>query len=387
MHPGQSPPLSQNLSFTGRIGPLILLIAWVAMQGVLLFSYGIVTTNEAEKYIEQADLLINTGSVSHPSLWLYSTQIFLIAAAKQVHAGFIAVVVVQLLFNALATYYLYRLCLELSNSTTAFVCVLLFILNWPFQAFNTHLYTESLYYSFMVLLSCYLLRLRELKFRNFTWIILFLIVICFTRPGGLLLVPCTFLYLLFRFFRSMPVIIKLAVILGITILFVFILNLALGSGGELDFMLPFREEHIICGVPTITASGTTAASDNSIGGIFQYVLHHPAQFVRLAGKRTLAFFGLFRSYYSTGHNVYLWLYFFPVYLLVLFSLREWWQKNRSLLLYCLSVIAITWGTVILTCDDWHNRFFLSILPFIYILSLPALQKIITILTRNRQISS
>jgi len=152
------------------------------------------------------------------------------------------------------------------------------------------------------------------------------------------------------------------------------LNLALGSGGGLNFVLPFAEEHIICGVRTVRAN--RAAYGNSLWSILNYIFDHPTQFLRLALLRTLAFFGLYRSYFSAGHNLYLAIYFFPIYVLVLLSLKEWWQKNRSLILYSLSLIFITWGTVMLSCDDWHNRFFLSLVPVFYILSLPALKKII-----------
>jgi len=370
--------MTPEKSFLIRYWPQLTLTAvWVIMQAVLLYTHGIVTVNEAGKYIEQADLLLDTGSVSHPSLWLYSTQILLIAAAKQLHTGYLSVVLVQLLFNALATWCLYKLCLQLSNRITAFACILLFILNQPFQSFNTYLYTESLFYSFTILLSCYLLRLTKLTVQNFIVLVLFLLLICFTRPSGLLFVPCTFLYLFFRFFQRLPFIVKTGLTLIVAVIFVCILNAVLGSGGELDFMLPFREEHIICGVPALqdASIGQTPEEANSIRGIINYIFQHPGQFFRLAWLRTQAFFGLFRSYYSFTHNLYLGFYFFPVYLLVILCLKNWWHNNRSLLLYCISIIIVTWGTVILTCDDWHNRFFLVIVPYIYILAIPALKKL------------
>lgn len=360
-----------------RLTEFILTLAWILMQGFLFYQHGIFTEIEASKYIAEANNLLDHGNVSSPNFWLYSVQIFLIAAATKLHTDYISVVIVQLLFNAVATYYLYRLCQRFSNRATAFLCLLLFICNSPFQTFNTFLYTESLFYSFTILLSCYLLQLKKLTTGNFMKILLFLLLICFTRPTGLLFVPCTFLYIFFRFFPSLHFSLKIGITFVAAIVYVFLLNLALGSGGELDFLLPFREEHIICGVPTLTNMGTIQTSDNvnSIWGIINYVIHHPIQFARLAWLRTEAFFGLYRSYYSTGHNIYLALYFFPVFLLVILSIKNWFKRNPFILLYCIATIVITWSTVIFTCDDWHNRFFLSIVPFIYILSLPAMQKL------------
>jgi|SRR4030095_4508489 hypothetical protein len=359
--------------FTGN-HLLIIALAWIMVQAFLFYKNGIVTEFESGKYIEQANNLLQHGRVSTPNFWLYSIQIFLIALSIKLHAGFILVVIVQLFFNALATLYFYKLCTDLTGKRTALVCALFLVFNFPFQAFNTFLFTESLFYSFLIIFSCFLFRLNKLTAVNFIKIILFLLLICFTRPTGLLLIPCVFIYLFSKFFHSFPAILKISSVVIVSLLFIFMLNLALGSGGELNFVLPLAEEHIICGVPTVIVKGTVHG--NSLLSILNYIFEHPAQFLHLALLRTLAFFGLYRSYFSTGHNLYLAIYLFPIYILVLLSLKEWWQKNRSLVLYALSFIFITWETVMLSCDDWHNRFFLSLAPVFYILSLPALKKII-----------
>jgi 4-amino-4-deoxy-L-arabinose transferase-like glycosyltransferase len=362
-------------SIPGSPQQIILIAAWALMQAVILYTYGIVTVNEARKYIEQADLFSQTGAVSSPNMWMYSVQIFFIAAAKQLGTGYISVIMVQLLFNALATFSLYRLFEKLSNKKTAFIGTLLFILNYPLHTFNTFLYTESLFFSFTILLSCFILRLEKLSTSSLLKILLFLLLICFTRPSGLLFVPCVSLYLFFRFFKSYPLLLKAAAAVVVSIVFLFILNRALGSGGELDFLLPFREEHIICGVPTVTNAAQGTHNNNSLWGIMLYIFDHPEQFARLAWLRTKAFFGLYRSYYSTGHNIYLVVYFFSLYLMVIISFREWVIKNKWLLMYCIAAILITWATAIFTCDDWHNRFFLSIAPYIHILCVPVLEKL------------
>jgi hypothetical protein len=354
------------------------------MQVLIFFHFGIETGFEARKYIEQAQVLLNTGKVSTPNFWLYSTEIFLIAAAIKLKTGFVSVVIVQLLFNALATFSLYKFCRAISNGTTALVVVLLFIFNFPLQTFNSYLQTESLFYSFTVLFSCYLLQLKHLTFKNALVILLFLLLISFTRPIGLLFIPPTFLYLFFRFFKGLFVWLKICITGIVTICFLVVLNSALGSGGELDFMLPFRDERIICGVPTLPHFVNIKTSDNpnSVFGLLYYIIHNPEQFLHMAWDRSKAFFGLFRSYYSFGHNLYLGIYFFPLYILGFFSLKKWLQKNSWLLLYCIAVITVNWITVILTCDDWHNRFFLSVAPYIYILAIPRLQKLTNKLRMN-----
>jgi hypothetical protein len=193
----------------------------------------------------------------------------------------------------------------------------------------------------------------------------------------LLFAGCGFLYLFFAFARSLSIPLRIGITLIVCTGFLFMLNAALGSGGELDFMLPFRDERIICGVPTLDyfRDIRVSGNPNSVFGLLYYITHNFDQFIRLAWWRTLAFFGLARSYYSDGHNLYLYLYFFPFYLSGAAGILKWARRNKYLLLYCLALIIVTWLTVILTCDDWHNRFFLSVVPYIYILSAPVVQTI------------
>jgi 4-amino-4-deoxy-L-arabinose transferase-like glycosyltransferase len=353
---------------------LILVLTWVLLQSFLFYRNGILTGFESGKYIEQANNLINKGTLSSPNFWLYSTEIFLIAASLKLTGGFVLVVIIQWIFNALASFYFYRLCKKLSDRRTAFVVTLLLILNFPFQQFNTFLFTESLFYSFIILLSCFLFQLEKLTLKNSIALFLFLFLVCFTRPTGLLLVPCVFIYLSWRFFHSWSALLKTIATIVISSLFIFILNLAIGSGGELNFILPFVEEHIICGLPTIQSN--SEAAGNSLGDIFGYIANHPNRFFYLAMKRSLAFWGLQRDYFSFAHNCYLAFYFYPIFFLALISLKNWWKNSRGILLYILALVLMTWFMVMLSCDDWHNRFFLVLMPFFYLLIIPVMKKIL-----------
>jgi hypothetical protein len=359
-------------------------ISWLCVQSILFYLYGIHTELEASKYIHEARLLLDEGKVSTPNYWLYSTQILLIAASLKLNTGFFSVCLVQLFFNALATASFYRLLKKISNQLTAFILTLALIACIPLQTFNSFLQTESLFYSLTILFSCYLLAIERLTFKNSLLLLLFLVLLCITRPTGLLFVPGSFLFLFFKFAKGLSTIVKLGITIAGSVLFLFVLNIALGSGGELDFMLPYRDERIICGVPTLSRFREIEVSDNpnSVWGLFYYITHNTEQFTRLAWLRTRAFFGLARPYYSQWHNIYLYLYFLPFHVLVLLSLPKWLKRNRYIPLYCLTIIIITWVTVILTCDDWHNRFYLGVVPYIYILSAPMVQGIIDKLTSN-----
>jgi len=359
--------------------PLVWLFAlWGGIQILLLSRYGIVTELEAEKYIYEAEHLLAKGTVSSPNYWLYSVQICLIILSIKLKLGFVFVYLVQLFFSGLSLYYFFRLVSGISNTATAFAISLLLALNIPYQTFNCQLQTESLFFSFTILLSCYVLRLTKLDIAATVRILLFLIVILFTRPTGLLFLPCVAIFLFFRFFSAYSVLLKSFIVIAVSFSFLYVLNKALGSGGQLDFMLPFRDERIICGVPTLPGFIPINTNDNpnSISGLLYYVTHNPDQFLRLAWLKTKSFFGATRPYYSSAHNLFLCILYFPLYIFSLLSISWWWNHNRNILLYCLSLIMITWLCVILTCDDWHNRFYLSIIPYFYILSVPAVKKLI-----------
>jgi len=358
---------------------ILLLILWTVVNTFFLIRRGIFMEGESIKYIQEARLFLNTGRLSTPNFWLYFVQIALLALCIRLKIGFALAVIVQLLFNLTATFYFYKTIIHiLKDKRIALAGTLLLLLNFPYQEFNTFLQTESLFYSFTLIASCYLFHIDKPSLKQLLTMILLLIVICFTRPTGVLFLPPAFLYLFLIFFRKMSLAKKTALLAAIGIGFFFILDKAMGSGGELDFMLPFRDERIICGVPTLPGflPIKTTGNGNSIYGLLYYIVHNPVQFIRMAGLRSLAFFGLYRSYFGLGHNLYLIVFFWSLHAMVLSALIYWVKEQPVIFCYGLSIILLTWLTVILTCDDWHNRFYLSISPFVILLGLPFFSKIL-----------
>ena len=352
----------------------VLFLLWILLNAFFFLHRGIYLEGESAKYIYQGQHLLDTGAPESANFWLYSVQIALVACCLKLHLSFYPIIVIQLLFNGIATAFFYKtLEFLFAKKRIAVVGTLLLLGNYFYQEFNTFLYTESLFYSFTLLLSCYLLHIQHPTIKRSAIVIGMLAIICITRPTGLLYIPPVLLYFFFVFFRKLSPPKKLALFTLLGIAFLLLLDTALGSGGELDLMLPFRDENIICGVPTLSSPTDTGnpTNHNSLLGLLQYILHHFPQFLRLALLKTRAFFGLYRDYYSTGHNLYLMAYFYPLFLLALISIG-WWRKNQPYpFFYFISIIGLTWLTVILTCDDWHNRFYLDISPFLIILAMPA----------------
>jgi hypothetical protein len=370
------------MKLTQKSNLFLLLIVWAIVQGIFIYSHGIIAAGEAEKYISEAHTFLNTGTLSATNYWFYFTQIFLLAIAFKTGMGFVFVLIIQLIFSAWATYAFYRLAASIFSIQIAFIGTLLFLLNYPLQEWSVYMQTESLFHSFTIIFTAWLLQISKLNLRHLITIAFSVILISITRPTGLFFVPAIVLYLFFAFFKAINTRLKIGIVAAAGIAFLWLMNAVIGSKGEWDFMLPYLDERIICGVPTLNHNVAIKIipDGDSIYGLFYYIVHNFEQFSRMAFLRSKAFFGLLRSYYSTSHNIFLAAFFYPIFAAALLSLK-WWVKNSGYkLLYFSTLLLMTWGTTLLTCDDWHNRWFLSISPWVILTALPAITKLFAIFT-------
>lgn len=346
---------------------------WFIVQLLFFIQNGIFVKLEAAKYINQANILLHTGNLSAPNLWFYSTEIFLIALSIKMKLGYYFVYLIQLCVNLIATFNFYNLSKKYSSTNTAFITTTLLIFTLPLQELNSFLQTESLYTSFTIIFMSLILQKNSFSLWKLTLILAFLLLICVTRPTGLLMIPSTVLLLSISFATESRV--KYFLLAFGIIVFLVVINYALGRGGEWRFMLAFQKELVLCESTPYFTNIKMSDNPNSVFGFAYYITHNFDQFSRLAWLKTKAFWGLKRDYFSNAHNAYLMIYFFPVYILCLSGFR-WWILNykRSFLFLILNVLLV-WFTVVLTCDDWHNRFFLVMTPYLYLLSIPGLNKL------------
>src|SRR4029079_2139118 len=121
-------------------------------------------------------------------------------------------------------------------------------------------------------------------------IMLFLALLSITRPTGFLFFGATALYIFFRILNHIALWKKAIMVCGALVVFFAVINMMLQAGGSLDFMLPFKKENIICGVPTTNnAEIKTAEKGNSLQGILYYIFNNEKQFLRLATLKTISF--------------------------------------------------------------------------------------------------
>lgn len=364
---------SVQSSSSGFLRPpfLILLAIWALLQAFLLWKFGVVTDFEAEKYIYQAGQLLAHGEFTSRNYWLYSTEILLISLAIKFHTGYLMVVIVHWIFSLWATYRFFKLAfLFLQNEVLAWIATILLLVNVFYQLYSTHLFTESLFYSFTVIFSSYLLEQRKWRISHAFLLVLFLAIIFVTRPTGVLFFLAAAFYLFMKLSHKMNIALRIGILLGSAIVFTILVNKMMHTGGSLDFMLPFIKENIICGVNTVNDSPIKTLKDgNSLEGLVFYIFHNGSQFIRLAWLKTIAFFGLMRTYFSLPHNLFLTALFYPLYALSILGIAKNFRHRRGQMLYFITIILLFWMTTVLTCDDWHNRFILTVYPYFILLGL------------------
>lgn len=355
---------------------IFLGFTWVVIQGFLLWQNGIVTGLEAEKYTTEANYFLQSGKLTSNNFYLYSTEIFLIAIIIKLQLKFFIIVIIQMLLNLLATIMFYRLALYfLQRSFLALIATFFFIANINYQVYNSFLFTESIFYSLTIIYSSYLLRLKNLTVKNIFILIIFLALLSVTRPTGILFFAASAVYIFFRFFNHLNLFYKTLIITGSLIVFLITINTMLQVGGSLDFMLPFKKENIICGVDTNNnADIKILENGNSLKGLVYYIFNNEQQFFKLAKLKTISFFGMIRSYYSHFHNAFLILLFYPFYILSAIGIWKTIKAKDITTIFFFTIILLYWITTLLTCDDWHNRFILTVSPFLFLLGFAAFPK-------------
>ncbi len=354
----------------------ILIGSWFIVQGILLWKFGIVTTGEAPKYLNEALYFRKHLSFSEPKYIFYSPLIFLHLVANILHVGKYGVLAVQLLINLFATIRFADLARKLFGKTpSAVFCGLALVFFIPLQIWNTHLYTESLFISFTILFTVSLIHCIDHGRFSIGCYTLGLLVL-FTRPTGMLVIPAVMILLTIEWILAS----YWWRVLGMWVLgllgFGIVLELAMKGEGEFDFMKPFIEGHIICGVPTGMADRINLPADgNSLSGLWYFASHNSALLLDLAEKKLIAFWGMTRTYYSTAHNYALMILCYPLYSLALFGLLKGKFEVIGIKSYIFILCCFFCLSVLFSCDDWLNRFIMPLFPFLLLLAFAGLREL------------
>lgn len=364
-------PPNAFLYLSTKYGKLFIGIVWLISTLIYLDIHGVVTELEAAKYIEEAHLYINTGSFSAPRFYFYSATIFILVFAIKLNVGMIGAFVIQALLNLFAFIIFYKALTKIFQSPVSPILIIFYLLAFsPYQSWVVFLYTESVFFSgFLILISVLILYKPD----NLKNILLILIVLFFTfiaRPLGILFSVGVYLYFFYNANKKWKIIIAgssaLLIVMGY-----FFINAVFSSIHDWRITQGFEEESIICDLPAAQPYQKLDLSKTGspVYQLWYYLTHNFSHFLRFAGIKIQYFFLMTRNYYSSTHNFFLLLNAIPVYLLALCSFfikKKYFGKGITVFL--VSTILMYAVTIVFQCDDYHNRFILSIYPIFVLLA-------------------
>jgi hypothetical protein len=362
-----------------RFGNPIITIVWMATTILYINIYGLITNLEATKYIREANYLLENGSFSEHRYLFYSLTIFVIAISIKLKLGIAGAFIFQALFNLFAYIFFYSALKKLfKTSLTPLVIVVYLLLFNPYQSWIVYLYTESIFFSTILILLSVLIVYQPDKLKNIILTISILFLTILARPLGILFGLAVYFYFFYhstKKWKTVMVFISVFVI----IIGYHLINSIFSNISDWSITKPFVEGSIICDLPSELADPNLdlKTTGNPISQLLYYVSHNFKHFIQFTGTKLKYFFFMTRTYYSNSHNYFLLLNIIPIYSLALITL---FNKNlilrKDISLFKITTIVIYSLTIVFQCDDYHNRFILSIYPFFVIYAAVTLERIL-----------
>jgi hypothetical protein len=348
----------------------ISFLVYLSVSLFLLNYFGIQLNGEAEKYMDDANRILNGQPLRNGNFGIsyigYSLTVLIFI---KFNISFFFVGVFQCLLSFFAAWCMYKLFCSIDvNKKIAFIFFIAYLLCLPIQKWNFFLYTESLHTSIIVIAFYYMHRIFSNNFNN--WIIasLLIIAIVFTRPVGIVFIVALMavaLYCCFKNGYKVYAFACVAILISIGVLFIF--------SPYATYINPdsFRRMEIICQVPQANVNIQYHEINKSgLSAVFYTIKDEIGikTFFVVGLKKLVAFYGLYRPYYSLLNNSVLLCYtlFYPLAIIGLFVKVS--QQAKYTKLFSIVYILLTSILIFLTCDEWSNRFICPLFPFILFLA-------------------
>ena len=363
-------------SFCIRFSVPIILMSWLLLFFLHLDFYGVITDLESKKYIAEAENLISNKGLSAPRFWYYSITIIIIAVSLKIKIGFIGAVFIQSFLNLLAILFFHK-SLKLifkQSSLNPFIIICIIITFSPYSSWNVFLFTESIFYSsILVLISTIFYHNYNKKTFNALAVIFALTITILSRPLGVLFIPAVLFYFYTNLSQRLKFIILPVAIIGAGVLF-YITNIVFTTTTDATITLSAKQGCVVCGIIPAKEPQLILLKDGSpMQQLSYYISHNFFHFLLLAVQRGEAFFFIIRPYYSTFHNFFILIFIIPLYTLSIISFGIQKEKKYKPVFYFMFISVATFAiAVILQCDDYHNRFILGLFPFFLIFSAKAI---------------
>lgn len=330
----------------------------------LLYQYGgIVTTNEAEKYIlASQEFLKSNVSYTFEHHLFYSSYVFFVTPFYAI-GGITGVVIAQIVFNMLAASCIKKsIDLILPGNKVSFWGALIFLFSYPIQYWTLTLFSDNF---FVCLISiCLYYTLKKKTSREIILWLFLLIIQIFTRPPGIFLSTAFGFYYLYttKIFSTSRIWVLAIITLGVIFSLLFYIPVETKA-----YIKPIAGGAIIVDMPDYNIPKFNKIEKSSLGNAYRYLIDKIGLggVIKLYFKKLLSFFTLTRAYYSTLHNAVLTTHYL-LYILAIIGAISVFKKNERIVILGICAISLTANLVGLTYNEWHYRFTLAIFPFLII---------------------
>ena len=355
------------------------LILYFLMSGLLLYHFGLQTGGEAEKYIDNANRILQGNELRNGFFGIfYVAYSLLVAFFVKFNLPLVGVAVVQIVLSAMAAICLYRLLQQtLKNNTVAFLFFIAYLCCYPIQRWNFFLYSES-FHSSLLLMGLYFFYTTLQGIRSGKWVLsILLLLILFSRPVGMLFwISAVGVLLMWLYHRQHKLLAGGIMLLGLLAL------VGLANSPVTAFVNPdsIKRMEVICQVP-VAQTDTSYQEFNRSGLVKAYTVIRDdigwGNFLSIGFKKLGNFFGMYRPYYSWQNNGLLWLYwiFYPLALIGIFSKQP--PEFLYIKWFSIYYLLLTSLAIFFTCDDWANRFISPAFPFVLILAAAGMFRLFT----------
>lgn len=348
-----------------------LLALFIVIHLTLLMTIGIQTGLEADKYIGEGTNLYQGRSLSEGKYWFYAPVILLVWLCKTLHISVEWIILVQIVISAFSQYCFYRMLESLVGRGIAMVSSILLLICIPYQIWNLHLYSDSLFISFCLLLTYQVFRSSEKRSYKAIFVALpVMVLVMFSRPSGILLIIPFCVYFIAIANTTTTRIINSLITISLIGMGYLAANFVFRQSSDMSVLVPYIEEHIICFVPTRSANDSlqVAQTGNAVHDLWYYITHNPGHFVKMILLRLKSIFSLHRPYYSTLHNIYLITFTAFLYLTAIAGIAQLFRWKSATKIFLLLLLFFYPVLIALQCDDWHSRFIMIIFPYLCMLS-------------------
>lgn len=342
----------------------LLLFVWGTVQLFWLFFYGIYTQEEAQVYIGIANK-IAVGDYSHSiHYWLYAGYIAPLTLISWLGLPVQMMYGVQLITGFVAMICFVKILYATGVRKAAILAGgLLFASSPLFHSWNSHLYTDGFWGNVVVILIFLIQRNSRSTRLQFLFLFAMLIVGCFIRPVGFLMVLVAILHLSFIHAAKF----RWLMLSGLFIIFSLFVGYALKHGTNFFYPNHNLDLNIVCGLPSDLKKIENHPYEHGMS-IPSYFLSNPELAIRLIVNRLAKSLWMTRPYFSASHNLMVGFACFIYYLFAIPGIIYVLVKKLRNWYYIISGMVIWLIPNIVFCADWHNRFMVPFIPFLLIMA-------------------